>query len=266
MAKTFDTPPFHVLDRAAAEPFSVSEVICYFSGGKDALCTLDLCLSRFRRVVPVFMYYIPGLSFQEEMLRYAERRYATPIIRIPHWNLPEVLKAGVLRFPGQRTDNLRKLTIADTDRYLRSHTGIHWIASGEKCIDSVERNAMIKNNGGIDAGRGRIWPIAHWSNQSVYSHLKRQQIPLPAEYKFKFAGGAKRSFGGRLWMDECVWLRDHFPEDWKKVLAMFPLAEAQIARFNLRELEKKKKAISAQKLAQHSTTSAGAPNGEEESH
>jgi len=235
LAATYDTPPLAVLERARDE-LGIKEIIVWFSGGKDALATLDLCSQYFKRVVPVFMYTVPGLSFQEKMLQYAERRYGVSVIRMPHWNLPDILNAQVFRLPsaGLREAPLRTLKISHHERYLREKTGVEWIASGEKCCDSVQRNALIKVVNGIDPGRRRIWPIGYWSSRAVFSYLKSRSIPLPAEYRLSNIGRA-RSFGGRLWAEELMWVRDNFPQDFQRILDFFPLAKGQLVRFEAKQ-------------------------------
>ena len=60
-------------------------VLVGFSGGKDSIVTLDLCFKYFKKVVPFFLYIVPGLSFQERQLQWYENRYQTEIIRLPHF-------------------------------------------------------------------------------------------------------------------------------------------------------------------------------------
>ena len=118
-------------------------VIVGFSGGKDSIVTLDLCFRYFKRVVPFFMYLVPGLEFQEKMLRWYENKYNTEIIRVPHFEVSEFLKYGSFTLYDHDIDIVG---ITDSYEYIRQQSGIHWIAAGERCADSIVRNAMIKQS------------------------------------------------------------------------------------------------------------------------
>ena len=65
-------PLFRTVETAAA---ITDSVLVSFSGGKDSVATLDLCVKHFRHVEGFFMYYVKGLSFQEQIFRYYEDRY-----------------------------------------------------------------------------------------------------------------------------------------------------------------------------------------------
>lgn len=67
-------------------------VIVGFSGGKDSIVCLDLCMRYFQNVKPYFMYLVPGLEFQEDMLRRYEARYGVEITRLPHFECSNFLK------------------------------------------------------------------------------------------------------------------------------------------------------------------------------
>lgn len=73
-------PLFRTVETAAT---ITDSVLVSFSGGKDSVATLDLCVKHFRHVEGFFMYYVKGLSFQEQICRYYEDRYGLPILGCP---------------------------------------------------------------------------------------------------------------------------------------------------------------------------------------
>lgn len=179
-------------------------VIVGFSGGKDSIVTLDLCVRYFKRVVPFFMYLVPDLEFQERMLKRYEDKYGIEIIRLPHVDI---------------------VGITDTYEYLRQRTGIHWIAAGERCADSIVRNAMIKQSGSIDYKRGRFYPIAYWNKQEVLQYIKYKKLYLSPEQKK--IGFSFRSLAGC----ELATIKNMYPADYEKILKVYPFAGAAVERF-----------------------------------
>lgn len=198
------------------------EVIVAFSGGKDSIVTLDLCFKFFKRVVPFFMYLVPNLEFQEKMLRKYEERYKTKIYRLPHFELSEFLKYGTFTGLDFGVDIIG---INDVYDYMRRETGIHWIAAGERCADSIVRNAMIKNSGSIDKKRGRFYPIAYWKKKEILEYIKYRKLYLSPEQKQ--IGFSFRSLSG----NELAVIKERYPNDYKKILEIFPFAEAGVVRF-----------------------------------
>ena len=197
-------------------------VIVGFSGGKDSLVTLDLCFKYFKNVKPFFMYLVPNLEFQERMLRRYEERYNTEIIRIPHFEMSNFLKYGSFT---QFDMNVDIVGINDTYEYLRQQTGIHWIAAGERCADSIVRNAMIKKSGSIDYKRGRFYPLAYWKKNEVLEYIKYRKLYLSPEQKK--LGFSFRSLAGC----ELAIVKEMYPDDYEKILKVFPFAGAGVKRF-----------------------------------
>lgn len=197
-------------------------VIVGFSGGKDSIVTLDLCFRYFKRVVPFFMFLVPNLEFQEKMLRWYENKYNTEIIRIPHFEVSEFLKYGSFTLYDHDVDIVG---ITDTYEYIRQKTGIHWIAAGERCADSIVRNAMIKQSGSIDYKRGRFYPIAYWKKNDVMQYIKHKKLYLSPEQKK--LGFSFRSLAG----SELAVIKENYPEDYKKILKIYPFAEAGVVRY-----------------------------------
>ena len=197
-------------------------VIVGFSGGKDSIVTLDLCFKYFKNVKPFFMYLVPDLEFQEQMLRRYEERYNTEIIRLPHFETSEFLKYGSFTMADWNVDIVG---INDTYEYLRQTTGIHWIAAGERCADSIVRNAMIKKSGSIDYKRGRFYPIAYWKKQEILEYIKYKKLYLSPEQKS--LGFSFRSLAG----NELAVIKQLYPKDYEKILKVYPFAEAGVIRF-----------------------------------
>ena len=193
-----------------------------FSGGKDSIVTLDLCFRYFKNVRPFFMYLVPDLEFQEKMLRWYENKYDTEIMRIPHFECSDFLKYGSFTMADWNVDIVG---INDTYAYLREKTGFHWIAAGERCADSIVRNAMIKKSGSIDYKRGRFYPLAYWNKKEVLQYIKQKKLYLSREQRE--IGFSFRSLAG----NELAIIKEMYPDDYEKILRVYPFAGAGVERF-----------------------------------
>ena len=198
-------PLFRTVETAAA---ITDSVLVSFSGGKDSVATLDLCVKHFRHVEGFFMYYVKGLSFQEQICRYYEDRYGLPIHRVPHFELSQFLRYGL---------------------YLRLNTDIWWIAAGERITDSVWRRAIIKSSGTIDEKRGRIYPVAEWRKEDVVAYIRQNKLKVGVESR-------KLGFSfGSLQAREVIPVKLHFPADFARIRAWFPFVEAGIVHHQIKE-------------------------------
>lgn len=197
-------------------------VIVGFSGGKDSIVTLDLCFKYFKNVRPYFMYLVPDLEFQEKMLRRYEERYETDIIRIPHFECSNFLKYGSFTLMDFDVDIVG---INDAYAYLRDLTGYYWISAGERCADSIVRNAMIKKSGSIDEKRGRFYPLAYWKKNEVMQYIKQKKLYLSKEQRE--LGFSFRSLAG----SELSVIKQMYPNDYEKILQVYPFAGAGVERF-----------------------------------
>lgn len=197
-------------------------VLVGFSGGKESVVVLDLCFRYFKNVKPFFMYICPNLSFQERTLSWYEKKYQTEIIRIPHMDVSEFFRYGSFRPPDP---TFPLVSINDIYHYLRLQTDIWWIAAGERINDSIVRRAMMKKSGSIDEQRGRIYPVAMWNKREVIDYIKFHHLYLGADSRelgFSFKS---------LWGKELAMLKEHFPDDYAKVIRQYPFAEAGVRRF-----------------------------------
>lgn len=224
--------PLDVIRRATSPPHSIDLLAILVSCGKDASTTLSLCCEHFgaSSIHPFFMYTVPDLSFQERYLTYLERRFGLTITRIPHWALSRLLRASAFRHDTAAATSVKLLRPSHVDAYIRQRTGCHWIATGEKRTDSIERNAMITKCDGISTTRGRLWPIGYWTDQDVTSYLCRMRMMRPPDYRLLPRRRSGGSFSDLISMHEAVAIKRHYPNDWRKICKMFPLVEAQVIR------------------------------------
>ena len=216
-------PLFRTVETAAA---ITDSVLVSFSGGKDSVATLDLCVKHFRHVEGFFMYYVKGLSFQEQICRYYEDRYGLPIHRVPHFELSQFLRYGLYR----PTDfSVPVVSVKDVYNYLRLNTDIWWIAAGERITDSVWRRAIIKSSGTIDEKRGRIYPVAEWRKEDVVAYIRQNKFKVGVESR-------KLGFSfGSLQAREVIPVKRHFPADFARIRAWFPFVEAGIVHHQIKE-------------------------------
>lgn len=210
-----------LFDTIKAQSKVTKSVIVGFSGGKESIVTLDMCFNYFENVYPFFMYICPDLSFQEKTIAWYEKHYQTEITRIPHMDVSEFFHYGSFRNPDF---SFPIVSINDIYRYMRVKTDTWWIAAGERIDDSIVRRAMIKNSSAIDVKRGRFYPIAYWKKKEVLEYIKYHHLYLGEDSK-------KLGFSFKsLWAKELFMLKQHFPDDYRKILRLYPFAGAGVKR------------------------------------
>lgn len=195
-------------------------VIVSYSGGKDSAVVLDLACKYFKTVHAFFMYQVPELSFQEEILKWAEDKYGLEIYRVPHFEVSEFYRTGMFCRP---QPHLPKVTVKDVYTHVRDACDCWWIAAGERAKDSIVRNAMIKKSGSIDQKRGRFFPLAYWNKEHVMRYVNHHKLMVSQESKV--LGHSFRS----LTVDELHKLNEFYPQDFERVCKAFPLARAALA-------------------------------------
>jgi len=205
-------------------------VLVGFSGGKDSAVVLDLCHRYFKRVVPFFMYLVPGLSFQEASIRFYEQKYGVEVVRLPHPMLSTWLRFGVFR---QAHYDWPEITFNDIYHYLRISHDIYWIAAGERIADSIVRRAMMKKSGSIDQKRGRFYPVAHFSKADIMAYIKRHRLKLAPEYRV--LGYSFRA----LDPPDLVKIKAAYAADYARIQKLFPFVEAGCVKEELRTRDQK---------------------------
>lgn len=192
-----------------------------FSTGKESIVTLDLCFRYFKKVQPYFLYTVPNLSFQEKVIQWYEEKYGVEMIRMPAECVSEYFKYGCYRLSDMTFPIVSE---RDVMNYIRQKSDIYWVASGERIDDSLFRRAMIKHSGTISDVNGRMFPVATWKKSEILEYIKFHKLMIGKDSKLM--GHSARV----LQAQDLIVIRDNFPEDYERILHLYPFAEAAVKR------------------------------------
>lgn len=197
-----------------------SSCIVSFSGGKDSLVVLDLATRFFKTIVPVYFYWVPGLEVIDSRLQIAEERYGLPILRFPHWDFINALREGIYGWESDTQEQLPKLILRDNYNMARQATAIELVLDGCKKGDSRFRKRILQQDKRVNVTS----PIAEWKDSLVFAYLKIHQIPMP------HVPEGQRMTGIDLKATNLLWLQQHYPDDYRKLIHWFPFAECAYYR------------------------------------
>jgi hypothetical protein len=209
-----------------------NKVLLAFSRGKDSISAMLVLREAGFEVIPVFYYRVPGLGFVERSLAYYEKFFGVHIIRVPHPSTYRQLREFTFQPPSRIsliweaglpaiTYDLLRQSIAD-DLGLPEN---QWIATGVRAADSCQRYMAIKRWGPIRRASCTFLPVWDMSKATLVSLIRRHGVRLPEEYRY-----FGRSFDGLDF--RYLWgIKQRWPDDYAKILALFPLCELEIIRY-----------------------------------
>ena len=207
--------------------------ILAFSTGKDSIAAWLQLRKYFQRIVPYYCYSIPGLSFVEESLRYYEDFFGCHIYRLPHrsfyrwirgmvFQSPErVTKIEALDIPGEEYDDA---FIGELIRDLEGLPPAAYVATGVRMADSPMRRIGLTTHGCINHNQKRFYPVYDWKKADLLREIDNAGVKLPVDYRM-----FGRTFDG-LDYRFLAPIKEHYPEDYRKILSWFPLADLEIRR------------------------------------
>lgn len=218
-----------VADEQGGETFLLS-----FSRGKDSVAAAIAIQDAGFDVVPFYCERIPGLSFVEESLDYYERHLFSGrrIIRSLHPSTAGQLRTGTFHPPAWLAVNdsasLADYTYQDVQAVVAYASGLPhttFTATGLRAADSILRRTNIARQGPLNRTKLTFAAIWDWNIDQVLASLDRRNLMLPADYKI-----FGRTFDG-LMGEFVAPLKRLRPHDYRKVLELFPLVEAEVFRY-----------------------------------
>jgi hypothetical protein len=207
-----------------------------FSRGKDSIA-VALALRDKIEVIPFHYDDLPGLEFVEDSLAYYETHlFGRRILRMPHPEFYRHLRDLIFQ-PVKRAELLSAASIPhfnhhDVLRMVKDQEGIEGeilSATGLRALDNAVRFISIRKHGPIRSAAGNWTPIWDWSKQKLLDTIEQSGISLPPDYTF-----LPRSFDGFSYLF-LMPLKERYPRDYQRVPEWFPLAEAEIMRFEIHQ-------------------------------
>lgn len=217
-------------------------VLVAFSRGKDSICAMIALKAAGIEVIPVHLWRVPGLSFEEESLKYFEDFFDTKIYNLPHRDFWHMLYHGTDLAPWQASiveaAEIEQIPFPLFWDMVRAEIGLDedtWVADGVRANDSPMRRLALQRHGPWADSISRIegqefrTRTAHvvwdWSIADIGKCLAQNNVKLPIDYEL-----FDRTFDGTDYRFMRP-LRDKFPEDYKKCVEWFPGIELEMMRY-----------------------------------
>lgn len=203
---------------------SIDSCLLFFSGGRDSIVMLDL-FNRFLpgKFIPIFLYFVKGLEFQEKTLRYYEEKYGIEIKREVHWDCSAYMR--------QSGHKMKALKAGNCEKYLRDKYNIPFISLGYRKDESLQRRghlgSLAKTNY-IDWKYKKLFPVADWLASDMDAYVKSRKLLLPIEYQNGYRN-IDQFKGPAL-----LYVKNSYPDDYKKIIMEYPIIEAEAFRMEHR--------------------------------
>lgn len=206
-----------------------NKVILFHSmSGKDSIALLHLLYPHFDQITCVFMYVVKDLEHIARYMHYINKKYPKArIIQIPHFAVFSYIKTGHL---GHRQNEKQRLyNLSDLTDNIREKTAIEWAFFGFKQSDSMNRRVMLRTyqEQAINEKNKKVYPLSTYKNNDIIEYIKAEKLITSEKY-----GNSQSSGTDINDLNYLLFLRNHFPNDLKKVIAEFPLVERKLYEYD----------------------------------
>jgi hypothetical protein len=222
--------------------FSRKSVLA-FSRGKDSLSCAIVMIEAGIEVIPVHYFMVPDLPLVEESLDYYERvLFKRRVLRFPHPAMMQWLETGTFQTMAtyeiiDATEWSRPIPINNGFNVIRKMVLADEGLDGKKVLnavgvrqhDSPLRFMSFQKHGPIRESAQSWFPVWDYNKAKLEETIRRSGISLPIDYQL-----FGRSFDG-LARQYLVPIKRHRPEDWRKILEWYPLADVEVWKYERQE-------------------------------
>lgn len=209
-------------------------VLLDFSLGKDSLAAWLTLREAGFKVIPFYMYRVPGLAYTQRIIDYYQDYFKTEILQIPNPDLYHMLMRLAYQPPqncavieaAELPSDIGYDTIMDATREWLGLPYNFFVATGSRAVDNIERGMSVRKHGPINWSRQIFWPVWDLRKDDLIALFHKHHVRLTVEYKWY-----GHSLGGMDYRYLQA-IHDNVPDDWQRVLDYFPLAWLELARYN----------------------------------
>lgn len=209
-------------------------ILFHSASGKDSIALLDLMHPHFKEIVCVFMYTVKDMEHIGRYISWATNRYDNiRFIQIPHYSVFSYIKVGFMGC--NMNPKQRKYTLEQLTDEVRSRTGIEWAFFGFKQSDSLNRRLMLRGyeDEAINPKTKKCYPLSKYKNSDILRYIEDHDLIRPEKY-----GGEHQSAGCDISdLHYLLYLRENFPNDLKRLFAVYPLAERILFEYDNKKEE-----------------------------
>lgn len=222
-----------------------------FSTGADSIAMFLRVLEsgRFDMTDGVYwyMYAVPHISWIDEYIEYFMDKYKIKIIQVPSslllqnlalWRLQSPMRSkGVLdlQWTDKEFSAMPRDVIGDCVKDWHHLSEKTYCAIGVKSGDSAMRRIAMRKCQGVNHASRKWYPIWDFENRDVEDIIRRHGVKVP--YDYNLFGITFENFDYRfskIMIDRC-------PENWKRLLEIYPMAKTLVARHEYYKPDEKPK-------------------------
>ena len=201
--------------------------------GKDSLAAWLYLRENGFELIPYWCYDLPGCSFDEQAFEYYQDFFQTKIYRIPHPILYAKLRSGKFQTPDSwarlKAMNLPDYDYAVIESLIAMENGMgdnYLTAVGMRSADNLMRYRLLRQQGAVGTKKRHFYyPVWDWKLSDVRAILNKYDCKLSRSYAYF------DNTGNGVDYHTLDVLRKHLPDDYARILCVFPLAEMEILRF-----------------------------------
>jgi len=219
----------------AREAFTHGGCVISSSWGKDSTALCDLVLDTVGHVPILHLASVYRLPGWERVHEHFAARTDVHVID-PKRTLAETI--AWLRDVGlgfERTRSQSKIS-----HRAKSDSGAHWCAErgvrvqflGMRIDEGGPRARVLRSRGAVYAradGSVIACPLARWTSRDVWAWIVSRGLPYHPLYDCETHGQTRETLRNTGWLTtidvpdgRLVWLRSHYPEQWRRITAEFP--------------------------------------------